>query len=65
MGEHIDNRKGFRKHKKFSEGVEPAARARRVTFKSYLREIEEELLEDELEELEKPAVDDDKDPAGI
>ena len=51
MGEHIDTRKGKQKRKKgFNESVDPmVARARRVTFKNYLREQEEELLEADLE----------------
>lgn len=52
MGDHIDNRKG--KKDKTNEGFDKSARARRVTFKHYLREIEEELLDDELDELDTP-----------
>ena len=51
MGEHIDNRKGP-KRKKFKEGTDPLARANRVTFKSYLREIEEEFLETDIDGFE-------------
>lgn len=50
MGEHIDNRKS--KRKKLKEGVDPLSRARRVTFKNYLLEVEEDLLEDDLENAE-------------
>jgi hypothetical protein len=49
MGEHIDNRKYGKRNKKLKEGNDPLARATRVTFKNYLREIEEELLEADLE----------------
>lgn len=56
MGEHIDNRKAP-KHKKLKEGGDPSARANRATFKQYLREIDEELLEAE-EEVLDPALDD-------
>ena len=52
MGEHIDNRKnGIKRRKKgFMETVDPVlARQRRVTFKNYLREVDEELLEADLE----------------
>ena len=54
MGEHIDNRKHGPK-RKLKERNDPLTRATRVTFKNYLREIEEELLEADLEE---DAVDD-------
>jgi len=59
MGEHIDNRKP--KHKKLKEGNDPLSRARRVTFKNYLREVEEELLEADLETAEEPVADEDLD----
>lgn len=50
MGEHIDNRKGGKRKKgTFQESTDPIlARRRRVTFKNYLREVEEELLEADL-----------------
>lgn len=57
MGEHIDNRKGL-KRKKLKEGTDPNKRFTRVTFKNYLREIEEELLE---ADLETPDVEDETD----
>ena len=58
MGEHIDNRKhGPKRKKAFTEGSDPLARRNRVTFKNYLREVEENLLEDELLEI----VEDDTD----
>lgn len=45
MGEHIDNRSPRRNKTRDSEDV--LARKRRVTFKNYIREIqEEEMLED-------------------
>jgi len=45
MGDHIDNR--AQKRKKVKEHDE-AARHRRTSFKQYLRQLEEELLEDDL-----------------
>ena len=48
MGEHIDNRGPRRKKTHESEDI--LARKRRVTFKNYIRELEEELLEDDLED---------------
>jgi hypothetical protein len=56
MGEHIDNRKGVNKrHKKgFQEATDPVlARRSRVTFKNYLRHVEEELLEADLDVPDK------------
>ncbi len=55
MGNHIDNRAP--KRKKVQEHDE-AARRRRTSFKQYLRQLEEELLEDDLD-AELP--DDDQD----
>jgi hypothetical protein len=60
MGEHIDNRKGGNKnHKKgYQEGVDPLlARRSRVTFKNYLRQVEEELAEADLDVAEQEEVD--------
>jgi hypothetical protein len=47
MGEHVDIKKNYRKKKNlFTEGTDVGAnRRRRVSFKSYLRDIDEELLE--------------------
>lgn len=51
MGEHIDNRGP--KRKKTNESADILARKRRVTFKNYIRELEEEeLLNDDLEDEE-------------
>ncbi len=58
MGEHIDNR-GSRK-KKVKEH-DAGARRTRVTFKNYLRELEEELLEEELDLVEREADDTNQD----
>lgn len=56
MGDHVDNRKHGPKRKQRSitrENVDAGTnRAARVSFKSYLRALEEELLEEELEELD-------------
>lgn len=54
MGSHVDTRsRGKKKDKVYDDG----ARKRRASFKQYLRDLEEELLEEELEDLE----DDDDD----
>lgn len=50
MGEHIDTR--GQRRKKVNESEDLLARKRRVTFKNYIRELEEDLLEDDLEEDE-------------
>ena len=47
MGEHIDNR--GQRRKKTNESEDILARKRRVTFKNYIRELEEDLLEDDLD----------------
>jgi hypothetical protein len=47
MGEHIDTRAP--KRKKVKEHDE-AARRRRASFKQYLRQVEEELLEEDLDD---------------
>ena len=52
MGEHLNTKKdGTKRHKRgFSEGVDIAVqRRRRASFKSYLLDLEEELLEQELQ----------------
>lgn len=50
MGEHVDNRKYSKKSKKRVFEGDELSRQRRVTFKNYLREVEEELLEADLED---------------
>jgi len=50
MGEHIDNRAP--KRKKVKEHDEGARRRRRTSFKQYLRDLDEEILEQELEDAE-------------
>jgi len=45
---HTDRRKGGGKPKKFKENKDFDARQRRVSFKNYVRELEEELLEQDL-----------------
>lgn len=57
MGEHIDTR-GQRRRKKTVESEDNLARKRRVTFKNYLREREEEELLEDLDLLDDPAADD-------
>lgn len=54
MGEHIDNRSPRRK--KTNESEDNLARKRRVTFKNYLREVEEELLEDDQDDEDIPDI---------
>jgi len=50
MGEHIDNRSPRRKKTKESEDI--LARKRRVTFKNYIRELQEEEMLEDLDEEE-------------
>jgi len=45
---HAD-RKNKAPKKKFKESTDPAARQRRVSFKNYVRALEEELLDDDLD----------------
>lgn len=52
MGEHVNTKRDTKKHHKrgFSEGQDIATqRHRRIGFKQYMQELEEELLEQELE----------------
>ena len=48
---HADHRKSSKPKKKFNEGSDFENRKRRVSFKNYVRELEEELLEDDLDDL--------------
>lgn len=51
MGDHVNTKKDTSKHHKagFSEGRDVRLeRARRTSFKTYVQNLEEELLEDEL-----------------
>lgn len=53
MGEHINTKhNGSKRHKKgFYESADVGAqRARRVTFKAYVKDLEDDLLEQELSE---------------
>ena len=53
MGEHVNTKKDTQKHHKrgFAEGQDiRLQRARRVTFKNYIQQLEDDLLEQELEE---------------
>lgn len=53
MGDHVDTKKYSPKRKKYvAEGQDNDSRYRRITFKHYMQELEEELLEQELEDLE-------------
>lgn len=55
MGEHVNTKKDTKKHHKagFSESRDVRVeRARRVSFKSYMQNLEDELLEQELSETE-------------
>lgn len=58
MGEHIDSRSHSKK-KKLKEHDQNARQAR-VTFKRYLRELDEDFLEAEIEIAEEPEVDQDE-----
>lgn len=56
MGDHVNTKKDTKKHHKrgFAESADiNLQRARRVTFKHYVQQLEEDLLEQELEELEE------------
>jgi hypothetical protein len=47
---HVDNRKSNKApKKKFKEGMDRDARRQRVSFKNYVRELGEELLDDDLD----------------
>ena len=61
MGDHVDNRKsGPRRKKGYYEATDPLlSRRRRVTFKNYLREVEEELLDEDLIEQDEDQVEPD------
>ena len=51
MGDHVNTKKDTSKHHKagFSEGRDlRLERARRVTFKSYINDLEESLIDDDL-----------------
>ena len=50
---HADHRKGAGK-KKFKESKDRDARLRRVNFKNYVRELEEDLLEHDLHADDPP-----------
>lgn len=58
MGDHID-RKATKRGKQMSE--DDLARRRRVSFKNYLREVEESLLEDAIDENDDELNDDQDD----
>lgn len=53
MGEHIDSRKKASKRKKgnLNEGSD-YGRRQRVSFKNFVRDLDEELLDEELEDVE-------------
>jgi hypothetical protein len=67
MGEHVDGRKSGPRRKKdgYYEAADPMlSRRRRVTFKNYLREVGEGLLDEDLVETEGESPRDlDGDPA--
>lgn len=52
MGDHVDNRKSAKRSKRQqrNESVDVNARHQRISFKNYLRSLEEELLEDDLDQ---------------
>lgn len=53
MGEHIDTRNLRRKKDLKENAADNLARKRRVTFKNYIRELEEDLLDADLENAEE------------
>ena len=62
MGDHVNTKRDTKKHHKrgFSEGQDIATqRHRRIGFKQYMKELEEELLEQELDYTDDN-LDDDK-----
>lgn len=63
MGDHIFNKKDPNKHHKkvFGENQDIGAKRRqKVSFKAYMQQIEEELLEDELEAAKEEIEDQDE-----
>ena len=53
MGEHIDTRSLRRKKELKENAADNLARKRRVTFKNYIRELEEDLLDADLENADE------------
>lgn len=53
MGEHIDTRNLRRKKDLKENAADNLARKRRVTFKNYIRELEEDLLDQDLENADE------------
>ena len=53
MGDHVPSRRavGDKRHKKGLREDSKSDRGARVSFKRYVQELEEELMEQELEEL--------------
>ena len=60
MGDHVNTKRDSKKHHKrgFTEDV-ATQRHRRIGFKQYMKELEDELLEQELEDTDD-ILDDDK-----
>ena len=55
MGDHVNTKKDVNKrHKRgFSEGLDiQSQRKRRVTFKTYMKELEENLMDSDLDDSE-------------
>ena len=50
MGEHIDQRSP--KRKKTNEQRDVGDRKRKASFKQYLRQVEEDLLDDEMDDFD-------------
>lgn len=48
---HADRKHSKGPKKKFKESFDPVDRKRRTSFKNYVRALEEELLEDDLDDL--------------
>jgi hypothetical protein len=59
MGDHVNTKRDTKKHHKrgFTEDV-ATQRHRRIGFKQYMQELEEELLEQELDSQDDDLIDD-------
>lgn len=63
MGNHLNTKRDPSKHHKrgYAESQDIATqRQRRVSFKHYIQELEESLLEQEFEEIDDPLEDDEE-----
>ena len=61
MGDHVNTKKdGTKRHNRgFSEGQDlQSQRMRRVSFKTYMKQLEEDLLDEDLSSIEDDPLDD-------